>query len=60
MILAGPDSVRGDFSGGNIQVGNAKGRFSLKAGRYFCETENEKGQLQTYLISHVFGWAPLQ
>ena len=60
MILASPESVLGDFSGANIQVGNAKGRFWITEGIYYCETENEKGELQTYRISHVFGWAPLQ
>jgi Flp pilus assembly protein TadD len=60
MASATPETVRGDFSGVQIEAGGSKGRFFRQDGRYLVETEGRDGKPAVFEVTHTFGWEPLQ
>jgi predicted CXXCH cytochrome family protein len=60
MLPASEVSVLGDFSGRTFEYGDVTSRFFRRDGRYWVETDGPDGSLQTYEITHTFGFYPLQ
>jgi Flp pilus assembly protein TadD len=60
MAPATPQSVRGDFSGTNVEAGGSRGRFFRDGDRYLVETEGRDGKPAVFAVTHTFGWEPLQ
>ncbi len=60
MLPATPENVLGDFSDRTFEYGGITTRFFRKDGKYGVETDNEKGELQTFEIAYTFGFFPLQ
>ncbi len=60
MAVATPESILGDFS--DVAVANRAetARFRREGGRFLVETQGKDGKLETFAISHSFGWQPLQ
>ncbi len=54
------ETVLGDFSGSTFEYAGTHSRFYKKDGKFFVETDNEKGELQEFEISYTFGFYPLQ
>jgi predicted CXXCH cytochrome family protein len=60
MSVATPETVRGDFSGQNVEIAGASGRFFKQDGQFMVETEGSDGKLEIFRVSHTFGLEPLQ
>ncbi len=65
MQKAGEASVLGDFSGTTFTYNGVVSRFFSAQNRqgekqFFVETDNGRGRLQTFPVSHTFGVYPLQ
>ena len=60
MLPASDETVLGDFSGSEFEYAGIRSRFYKKDGKFFVETDNEKGELQEFEISYTFGFYPLQ
>jgi len=60
MEVAAPDSVLGDFNAARFDYFGTTSRFFTRDGSYFVETDNAKGELETFRVAYTFGWYPLQ
>lgn len=60
MEKAGNQSVLGNFSNATFEYFGTRSRFFKRAGKYYVETDNAKGDLQTFEIAYTFGHYPLQ
>ena len=60
MELPNSQTVRADFNGTTFTHHNITSRFFRKEDRYLVETENQKGEQETFPIKYTFGWEPLQ
>ena len=60
MEVASESSVLGNFNDARFRYFGTESRFFSRDGRYFVETDNAQGQLQTFQIAYTFGWYPLQ
>ena len=60
MQAAGPDSVRGDFSGAQFSYNGVTSEFFVRDGSYWARTDGPDGELTEYEITHTFGVEPLQ
>lgn len=60
MLPANESSVLGDFSDQEFEYAGITSRFYRKDGKYFVETDNDKGELQEFEITYTFGFFPLQ
>jgi predicted CXXCH cytochrome family protein len=60
MRPATEDTVVGDFSGTRFEYGGITSRFYRKDGKFFVETDNEKGGMQEFEVAYTFGFYPLQ
>ncbi len=60
MLPASDETVLGDFSGSEFEYAGTHSRFYQKDGKFFVETDNEKGELQEFEIRYTFGFYPLQ
>jgi predicted CXXCH cytochrome family protein len=60
MLPATAENVLGDFADRTFEYGGVTSRFYVKDGKYFVRTDNVKGELQDFEISHTFGFHPLQ
>ncbi len=60
MEPATPETVLGNFDGTTFRYGGVEHRFFRREGKFFVTTENAQGKLQTFQVSHTFGWRPLQ
>jgi len=60
MQPATDKTVLGDFTGSEFDYAGTHSRFYKKDGKFFVETDNEKGELQEFEISYTFGFYPLQ
>jgi predicted CXXCH cytochrome family protein len=60
MLPATGETVLGDFSDQTFDYAGVSSRFYRRGGKYFVETDNEKGELQEFEITYTFGFYPLQ
>jgi predicted CXXCH cytochrome family protein len=60
MDVADEHSVRGDFNNATFDYFGTRSRFFTRDGRYFVETDNARGELETFAIAYTFGIHPLQ
>ncbi len=60
MEHASGETVLGDFSDVTFNYFGTSSRFFKRDGKFFVETDNAKGQLQTFQVSYTFGHYPLQ
>ena len=60
MQPASDETVLGDFSDSGFDYAGIHSRFYKKDGKFFVETDDEKGELKEFEISHTFGFYPLQ
>ena len=60
MERAATESVLGDFNNASFDYFGTQTRFFKRAGKYFVQTDNAIGGLQTFEIAYTFGHYPLQ
>ena len=60
MEVPDQDSVLGDFNDARFDYFGTRSHFFTRDGKYFVETDNADGQLQTFQVAYTFGWYPLQ
>ncbi len=60
MDTANADSVLGDFNDASFDYAGVHSRFFMRDGKYFVETDNANGELETFPIAYTFGHYPLQ
>lgn len=60
MEVADAQAVLGNFNNATFEYFGTKSRFFTRDGRYFVETDNAEGKLETFPIAYTFGWFPLQ
>lgn len=60
MEVPDASSVLGDFDDATFGYFGTTSRFFTRDGQYFVETDNAKGELETFRIAFTFGWEPLQ
>jgi predicted CXXCH cytochrome family protein len=60
MAVADEHSVRGDFDNATFDYYGRRSRFFTRDGGYFVETDNARGEFQTFRIAYTFGVYPLQ
>jgi predicted CXXCH cytochrome family protein len=60
MEVADAKSVLGNFKDAQFNYFGLKSRFFTRDDQYFVETDNARGELETFRIAYTFGWAPLQ
>jgi tetratricopeptide (TPR) repeat protein len=60
MAPANAKTVLGNFNQTSMDFNGFKSEFFKKDNKFFCKTQDEKGALSTFEISHVFGVEPLQ
>lgn len=60
MQEANADTVLGDFDNATFVYEGVTTTFFKKAGGYWVNTDNEKGELTDYPVAYVFGVYPLQ
>ena len=60
MRPATEETVLGDFSDSTFEYGDITSRFYRRDGKFFVETDNEKGEMQEFEVAYTFGFYPLQ
>jgi predicted CXXCH cytochrome family protein len=60
MDPADEKSVLGNFDDATFDYFGARSRFFRRDGRFYVETDNARGELETFPIAYTFGIAPLQ
>ncbi|HTQ35712.1 MAG TPA: HEAT repeat domain-containing protein, partial [Steroidobacteraceae bacterium] len=60
MEIPDAQSVLGDFKDASFDYFGTKSRFFTRDGKYYVETDNAQGQLQTFQVAYTFGHYPLQ
>ncbi len=60
MQAATAQTVLGDFNNATFEYGGLTHRFFREGGKFMVETDNAAGELETFEISHTFGFEPLQ
>jgi predicted CXXCH cytochrome family protein len=60
MEVAGAGTVLGNFRDATFNYFGTQSRFFTRDGQYFVETDNARGELETFRVAYTFGWAPLQ
>lgn len=60
MQVANEQTVLGNFENANFTYGTVTSRFYQKDGKYWVDTDNEQGEMQSYPVAYVFGVYPLQ
>jgi len=60
MASASLETVLGDFNNAKFEFEGFSSVFFMHEGRFYCKTQDEKNELSTFEISHVFGITPLQ
>jgi predicted CXXCH cytochrome family protein len=60
MEIADSSSVLGDFGDARFDHFGVQSRFFRQDGKYFVETDNALGELETFPVAYTFGHYPLQ
>jgi len=60
MEVADSHAVLGNFNDAHFEHFGSESRFFTRDGKYFVETDNAKGELETFPIAYTFGHYPLQ
>lgn len=60
MQAATLENVLGDFNNTIFDYGGLKHRFYRDGEKFMVETDNAKGELESFAISYTFGFEPLQ
>ncbi len=60
MAVAGPTSIRGDFSNAQFTYNGITSEFMVRDGAYRVRTDGPDGELAEYEVTHAFGVEPLQ
>ena len=60
MELPNEKTVRADFNNSSFENFGVTTKFFRKDDKYFVETENQAGVMETFEVAYTFGWDPLQ
>jgi predicted CXXCH cytochrome family protein len=60
MQAAGPDTVRGDFSGATFSAGGVTSTFTRRGDDFVVTTQGSDGERDDYRVAFTFGAEPLQ
>ena len=60
MELPSRQTVRADFNNSTFTHHGKVSRFHMIGDKYFVDTENQKGEIETFEVAYTFGWEPLQ
>lgn len=60
MELPNEQTVRADFNNSSFENFGVTTKFFRKDDKYFVETENQAGVMETFEVAYTFGWDPLQ
>src|SRR5690349_14468959 len=60
MESANPQAVLGDFNDATFEYFGTTSRFYKRDDKYFVETSNAQGKLESFRISYTLGYYPLQ
>ena len=60
MELPNELTVRADFNNSSFENFGVTTKFFRKDDKYFVETENQAGVMETFEVAYTFGWDPLQ
>jgi predicted CXXCH cytochrome family protein len=60
MEKAGSQSVLGNFNDASFDYSGTTSRFFKRDGKYYVETDNAKGDPQSFQVAYTFGHYPLQ
>jgi predicted CXXCH cytochrome family protein len=60
MEPATGQAVLGNFNNAGFDYAGTRSRFFTRDGKYFVETDNARGELQTFPVAYTFGHYPLQ
>ena len=60
MNVADAQSVLGDFRNTTFDYSGIQSRFFMRDSKYYVDTDNAKGSIETFQISYTFGHYPLQ
>jgi predicted CXXCH cytochrome family protein len=60
MELPDAQSVLGNFNDATFDYFGTKSRFTTRDGKYFVETDNARGERETFQVAYTFGHYPLQ
>ncbi len=60
MENASSESVLGDFQDATFDYSGVRSRFFTRGGKYYVETDNAQGALETFQVAYTFGYYPLQ
>lgn len=60
MEPATGEAVLGNFKDARFDYFGTPSRFFTRDGQYFVETDNARGETETFRIAYTFGWYPLQ
>lgn len=60
MALATPQTVLGDFNGREFTHNGVTSRMFREGDRFLVNTENARGEMETFEVKYTFGYDPLQ
>ena len=60
MELPNEQTVRANFNNSSFENFGVTTKFFRKDDKYFVETENQAGVMETFEVAYTFGWDPLQ
>ncbi|MGD8174422.1 tetratricopeptide repeat protein [Marinimicrobium sp. ARAG 43.8] len=60
MGVATPDTALGNFDNQRLNYRGSEATFITRDGSLFIEMPNRAGKMQTYSVTHTFGYEPLQ
>lgn len=60
MQTVSPQTVVGDFDNAQFEYFGTTSRFYRKGEEYWVDTDNAKGEIESFKIAYVFGFEPLQ
>ncbi len=60
MQPATEETVLGDFNDARFTHFDVTSKFSMRDGKFTVETDNAKGEMETFTIDYTFGFYPLQ
>ena len=56
MELPNEQTVRADFNNSSFENFGVTTKFYRKDDKYFVETENQAGVMETFEVAYTFGW----
>jgi tetratricopeptide (TPR) repeat protein len=60
MELPNERTVRADFNNSRFEYHGKTTKFHRVGEKYFVDTENQNGEIESFEVAYTFGWEPLQ